>query len=129
MRRMLKRGELRHVVADRLIDPESVREVLAGDPDADLRKEALEALLDGELDAPCPPRRGGRPEHVSVALLGYWLRDAVLVQHSCWPDECDEFCPKLGARFSDYYDSPWDERAWVRRLDRSKSDQERSLMA
>jgi hypothetical protein len=54
--------------------------------------------------------RGGEgPESELFAeRLPVLLTDAVLVGHQCWPGPCDEHCPKVGSKFYDTYDSPWD---------------------
>jgi hypothetical protein len=102
VRSLLRSGVLVYAVPPRRIDPVSVEALF----DDDVRHEALEALLSGELAVPPPARRYGRPQPIFPFLLPHLLRHATLVAHSCG-STCGGSC-QPGALFFDLYDSVWD---------------------
>jgi hypothetical protein len=104
VRHLLKRDVLMYA-APRWIDPANV---IALFDDDNLRLEALEALLTCELVAPRPERRYAAPRPIFPYLLPLWLKGTTLIAHSCGATARGNDCPRLGSRFDEVYDSPWD---------------------
>lgn len=92
IRGMLRRGELRYVVAGRMIDPASVRARLTGA----YARLLLDVVLAGRFVVPRPERRWAAPAPLYPGVLGLALQTGFVVPEDEIEPRLDELARTLG---------------------------------